>query len=303
MKQFKGALLLTLTALIWGTAFVAQSLGMDHLGPFTFNSVRNFIAALALLPLIFFFRRRQNPRRAPGAPSDYRKVLWTGGVLCGAALAVASSLQQIGIQFTTVGKAGFLTALYIVIVPVLGLFLRKHVSMPVWISVAIAAVGTYLLSIKEDFTIGTGDLFVILCAAAFSVHILLVDHFSPLVSGVELSCIQFLTAGVLCAATSFIAEEPRLSDILMSLGPILYTGLLSSGVGYTLQIIGQRDTPPAVASLIMSLESVFAALSGWLVLRQGMSPREAFGCALVFAAVILAQIPFPERKAKENSRA
>ena len=296
MKQFRGALLLTLTALIWGTAFVAQSLGMDHLGPFTFNGVRNFVAALALLPVILFLRRRKSPVAQPGAAGNYRKTLWLGGVLCGVALAVASSLQQIGIQFTTAGKAGFLTALYIVVVPLLGLFFKKRVGLNIWISVVIAAVGTYLLSIKENFTIGTGDLFVILCAVAFSVHILLIDRFSPLVSGVELSCVQFLTCGVLCTVAAFIMEQPNWNDILLSLGPILYTGLMSSGVGYTLQIIGQKDTPPAVASLIMSLESVFAALSGWLILGESMSPKEAFGCVLVFAAVILAQWVRPTAK-------
>lgn len=302
MKQFRGALLLTLTALIWGTAFVAQSLGMDHLGPFTFNGVRNFVAALALLPIIFFLRRRQQrPTEQTADPVKSRKTLWLGGVLCGVALAVASSLQQIGIQFTTAGKAGFLTALYIVVVPLLGLFFKKRVGLNIWISVAIAAVGTYLLSIKENFTIGTGDLFVILCAVAFSVHILLIDRFSPLVSGVELSCVQFLTCGVLCTAAAFIMEQPNWNDILLSLGPILYTGLMSSGVGYTLQIIGQKDTPPAVASLIMSLESVFAALSGWLILGESMTPKEAVGCVLVFTAVILAQ--WRQRAASESRAA
>ena len=297
MKQFRGALLLTLTALIWGTAFVAQSLGMDHLGPFTFNGVRNFIAALALLPVILFLRRRERPAETDN-PVKSRRTLWIGGVLCGTALAVASSLQQIGIQYTTAGKAGFLTALYIVVVPLLGLFFKKRVGLNIWISVGIAAVGTYLLSIKENFTIGTGDLFVILCAVAFSVHILLIDHFSPLVSGVELSCVQFLTCGVLCTAAAFITEQPNWNDIVLSLGPILYTGLMSSGVGYTLQIIGQKDTPPAVASLIMSLESVFAALSGWLILGESMTPKEAVGCVLVFAAVILAQ--WRQRAASES---
>lgn len=302
MKQFRGALLLTLTALIWGTAFVAQSLGMDHLGPFTFNGVRNFVAALALLPIIFFLRRRQQrPTEQTADPAKSRKTLWLGGVLCGVALAVASSLQQIGIQFTTAGKAGFLTALYIVVVPLLGLFFKKRVGLNIWISVVIAAVGTYLLSIKENFTIGTGDLFVILCAVAFSVHILLIDRFSPLVSGVELSCVQFLTCGVLCTVAAFIMEQPNWNDILLSLGPILYTGLMSSGVGYTLQIIGQKDTPPAVASLIMSLESVFAALSGWLILGESMTPKEAVGCVLVFAAVILAQ--WRQRAASESRAA
>ena len=292
LKQFRGALLLTLTALIWGTAFVAQSLGMDYLGPFTFNGVRNFVAAVGLLPVIAFLRRRQGKAEARGAAANGRKTLWVGGVLCGLALGVASSLQQIGIQFTTVGKAGFLTALYIVIVPLLGLLLKKRVALPVWVSVVIAAAGTYLLSIQEDFTIAAGDLFVILCAVCFSVHILLVDRFSPSVNGVELSCIQFLVVGVFSTIVAFLVETPNVQDILRSWGPILYTGLISSGVGYTLQILGQKDTPPAVASLIMSLESVFAALSGWLLLGQGMTGREAVGCALVFAAVVLAQIPF-----------
>ncbi len=302
LKQFRGALLLTLTALIWGTAFVAQSLGMDYLGPFTFNGVRNFVAAVGLLPVIAFLRRRQGKAEARGAAGNSRKTLWVGGVLCGLALGVASSLQQIGIQFTTVGKAGFLTALYIVIVPLLGLLLKKRVALPVWVSVVIAAAGTYLLSIQEDFTIAAGDLFVILCGVCFSVHILLVDRFSPSVNGVELSCIQFLVAGVFSTIVAFLVETPNVQDILRSWGPILYTGLISSGVGYTLQILGQKDTPPAVASLIMSLESVFAALSGWLLLGQGMTGREAVGCALVFAAVVLAQIPFDALRGRSAAK-
>lgn len=302
LKQFRGALLLTLTALIWGTAFVAQSLGMDYLGPFTFNGVRNFVAAVGLLPVIAFLRRRQGKAEARGAAANSRKTFWVGGVLCGLALGVASSLQQIGIQFTTVGKAGFLTALYIVIVPLLGLLLKKRVALPVWVSVVIAAAGTYLLSIQEDFTIAAGDLFVILCAVCFSVHILLVDRFSPSVNGVELSCIQFLVAGVFSTIVAFLVETPNVQDILRSWGPILYTGLISSGVGYTLQILGQKDTPPAVASLIMSLESVFAALSGWLLLGQGMTGREAVGCALVFAAVVLAQIPFDALRGRSAAK-
>ncbi len=302
MKQLRGALLLMLAALIWGTGFVAQSIGMDHIGPFTFNSVRNFIASLALTPVILFLRHRQDPAKAPGAAKHYRKVLWIGGILCGVALSVASSLQQIGIQYTSVGKAGFLTALYIVIVPIFGLFLKKRVPISVWISVVIAAVGTYMLSIKEDFTIGTGDLYVILCAFVFSVHILLVDRFSPQVSGVELSSIQFLTVGVLSGIAALFAEKPDIHSILISMGPVLYTALLSSGVAYTLQIIGQKDTPPAIASLVMSLESVFAALSGWIVLKQNLAGRELWGCVLVFTAVLLAQIPFDVLKEKFLSK-
>ena len=276
MKQFRGALLLTITALIWGTAFVAQSLGMDHLGPFAFNGVRNFIAALALLPVLLFMQRKAPKKtQTDEERKQSRKTLWVGGVLCGSALAVASNLQQFGISFTTVGKAGFLTALYIVIVPILGLFLKKRVPATVWVSVVIAAAGTYLLSVQEGFTIAPGDLLVILCALGFSVHILL------------------------CTAAALFTETFTLADILKSAGPLLFTGLMSSGVGYTLQILGQKDTPPAVASLIMSLESVFAALSGWLVLGQSMNGRELLGCVLVFAAVILAQIPLEALKNKK----
>lgn len=294
MNKFRGALMLTVTAMIWGAAFVAQSMGMDYLGPFTFNSVRTLLAAVALVPAVVFSRRLRRPAvpEAAEAKRAYRKTLLTGGVLCGLALGAASSLQQVGIRFTTVGKAGFLTALYIVIVPLLGLFLKKRVALPVWIGVGTAAFGTYLLSVKEGFSIGTGDLLVLLCAVGFSVHILLIDRFSPRVNGLELSCVQFFTAGFLTLVIAFCVETPRLSDILRSWGPLLYTGLVSSGIGYTLQVLGQRDTPPVVASLIMSLESVFAALSGWLILGQGMTGREAAGCALVFLAVLLAQVPF-----------
>ena len=275
-------MLLTITALIWGTAFVAQSLGMDHLGPFAFNGVRNFIAALALLPVLLFMQRKAPKKtQTDEERKQSRKTLWVGGVLCGSALAVASNLQQFGISFTTVGKAGFLTALYIVIVPILGLFLKKRVPATVWVSVVIAA---------------PGDLLVILCALGFSVHILIIDHFSPMVNGVALSCVQFFVCGILCTAAALFTETFTLADILKSAGPLLFTGLMSSGVGYTLQILGQKDTPPAVASLIMSLESVFAALSGWLVLGQSMNGRELLGCVLVFAAVILAQIPLEALK-------
>ena len=295
----KNACMLFLTAFIWGTAFVAQSVGMDYLGPFGFNGIRSLIGGVALLPCIYILGKI-NKRTAGEEGST--KTLIAGGLCCGLALFAASSMQQIGIQFTTVGKAGFLTALYIVIVPLLGLLLKKRVALPVWVSVVIAAAGTYLLSIQEDFTIAAGDLFVILCAVCFSVHILLVDRFSPSVNGVELSCIQFLVAGVFSTIVAFLVETPNVQDILRSWGPILYTGLISSGVGYTLQILGQKDTPPAVASLIMSLESVFAALSGWLLLGQGMTGREAVGCALVFAAVVLAQIPFDALRGRSAAK-
>jgi len=268
-------------------AFVAQSVGSEHVGPFTFLASRSLIAGVALLPLIAA-RRRTSP--APKTPAD-KKNLWLGGLLCGCALTVASAFQQIGIAQTTVGKAGFITALYIVIVPLFGLFLKKRIPLAVWLGVALAAVGMYLLCITEGFSISRGDFFVLLCAACYSVHILVIDHFSPRVDGVRMACIQFFTCGILSGIVMLIAEKPT-ADVLMAAWlPILYAGLLSSGVGYTLQIVAQKNVPPTIASLLMSLESVFSVLAGWVLLGQSLSPRELLGCVLVFFAILLAQLP------------
>ena len=217
---------------------------------------------------------------------------------------MASSFQQIGIGYTTVGKAGFITALYIIIVPILGIFLKKKVPLAVWLSVFIAAVGMYLLCITEKFTIGMGDLLMLACAFCFSAHILVIDHFSPHVDGVRMSCIQFFTCSLLSAVAMFLFEKPNLPDILSAWLPILYAGVLSSGVGYTLQIIAQKNTNPTVASLLMSLESVFAVLAGWVLLGQKLSLRELLGCVLVFAAILLAQLApnlFQGKKAKAEA--
>ena len=299
MKQFRGALLLTITALIWGTAFVAQSLGMDHLGPFAFNGVRNFIAALALLPVLLFMQRKapKKRRRTKRGSRAARPCGWAARcaarhlpwpLICSSS---ASALRQW--QGRIFDGALHRDCADTRFVP------QKRVPATVWVSVVIAAAGTYLLSVQEGFTIAPGDLLVILCALGFSVHILIIDRFSPMVNGVALSCVQFIVCGILCTAAALFTETFTLADILKSAGPLLFTGLMSSGVGYTLQILGQKDTPPAVASLIMSLESVFAALSGWLVLGQSMNGRELLGCVLVFAAVILAQIPLETLKKKK----
>jgi len=297
MKQFRGALLLTITALIWGTAFVAQSLGMDHLGPFAFNGVRNFIAALALLPVLLFMQRKAPKKtQTDEERKQSRKTLWVGGVLCGSALAVASNLQQFGISFTTVGKAGFLTALYIVIVPILGLFLKKRVPATVWVSVVIAAAGTYLLSVQEGFTIAPGDLLVILCALGFSVHILVIDHFTATCDGVKLSCLQFLFAGTWSTILALFFDTISLQVLLDCIWPLLYVGVFSCGVGYTLQILAQKGSNPTVVTILLSLESVFAVIAGAVVLHQQMTAREYLGCVLMFAAVVLAQIPMPQKK-------
>lgn len=287
-QQRKSSCMLALAALIWGVAFVAQSVGMDYVGPFTFNAVRNFIGSLVLIPCILFFDRRRAD--AGETQPQNPKTLLTGGILCGIALAAGSSLQQIGIQYTTVGKAGFITALYIIIVPLLGIFLRKRIGLFVWIAVALAVGGMYLLCMTETSGISRGDLFVLAGSFAFSLHILIIDHFSPLVDGVRLSCIQFFVCGLICSVPMFALEQPTMHAILSAWAPILYAGVLSCGVAYTLQVVGQKGCDPTVASLILSLESVFSALAGWLLLHQVLSFREVAGCILVFAAIILAQI-------------
>ena len=289
-SKLKNDGLLVLTALIWGSSFVAQRVGMDHLGPFTFNSIRCLMGALVLVPLIIYRKKKLSKSDVEVVKED-KKALITGGILCGIAMAVASSLQQFGLVYTTAGKAGFITALYILIVPILGLFIGKKVGKKVWIGVAFAVVGMYLLCINEGFSISKGDTLVILCAVAFSIHILLIDHFSPKVDGVKLSCIQFAICGVLCAFPMFANEAPKMANIMAAMVPLLYAGVLSCGVAYTLQIIAQKNTDPTVASLILSLESVFAVLASWIVIHEALSIREVIGCVLMFVAIILAQLP------------
>ena len=290
-SQWRGAFFLMLAALIWGTAFVAQSVGMDYIGPCTFNAVRSYIGGLVLLPLIFWNRRLQAGKPQEADLARGRKLLLGGGALCGLLLGAGSLLQQAGIQFTTAGKAGFLTALYIVIVPVLGIFLGRRPGLKVWIGVELAVAGMYFLCITDGFSISKGDFLVLLCAIVFSVHILVIDYFAPKVDGVCLSCIQFFVCGILCAVPMLVQEQPQIGEILAAWMPLAYAGVLSCGVAYTLQVIAQKNTDPTVASLILSLESVFSVLAGWVILGERLSGRELFGCALVFAAVLLAQVP------------
>lgn len=290
--NIRGSLMLLAAALIWGTAFVAQSEGMNYVEPFTYNAVRTLIGGVVLIPVILGFRKAGigQKQRAPA------KVTVTGGVVCGLVLFAASSLQQCGISMTTAGKAGFITALYIVLVPLGELFLGRRPPGHIWLCIAGAAAGFWLLCIREGFSINRGDLLVLCCAVFFAVHIIVIDHFNgQAADAVLMSCIQFFTAGILMSAVMFITEKPEISAIWSAKGTILYTGVLSSGVAYTLQILGQRRTPPAAATLLMSLESVFAALSGWLILHETLTARELTGCALVFAAVILAQLRIPTR--------
>lgn len=284
----KNNILLVLTALIWGCAFVAQSVGMDYVGPFTFNMARFLIGAIVLLPVIWFMDRQRKTGAEKGAG---QKTLIVGGICCGIALAVASTLQQWGILFTTVGKAGFITAMYIVIVPLLGIFIGKKVRPLIIGCVAIAVVGFYFLCMTESLRLGLGDFLVLLCAIAFSIHILVIDHFSPKVDGVKMSAIQFLTAAIISAVPTLLWEQPVFTEILQAWQPVLYAGVMSCGVAYTLQIIAQKNADPTVASLLLSLESVFSVLAGWVLLGQELSLKELFGCVLIFCAIILAQLP------------
>ncbi len=306
--------LLMLAALIWGSAFVAQSVGMDYLEPFSFNCVRSFMGSLVLLPVIWFMDRQKRKSKSAGlesAPAEgiqavqpaaestkvkNNKALLMGGLCCGVILTLSTSLQQIGIKYTSAGKAGFITALYILIVPLLGMLLGKKVGIRTWIGVALAVVGMYLLCIKEGFSISYGDFMVLLCALVFSLHILAVDYFSPRVDGIRLSCIQFFVCGCISAFPMLLWEQPEISQIIQAWQPLVYAGVLSSGVAYTLQIVTQKHLNPTVASLLMSLESVFAVLTGWLVLNERLSPKELLGCVLVFTAIILAQLPQKQKK-------
>ena len=294
--KIKSLILLFLTAVIWGIAFVAQSVGMEYVKPFTFNGVRCLLGGVVLLPVIYVFSKKKTTEEKK---TEDKNALWLGGTLCGLCLCAASCFQQIGLQYTTAGKAGFLTALYIVLVPMIGIFFKKKCSPFVLGSIVLATVGLYLLSIKEGFYIETGDIYVIICALIFSIHILVIDHFSPKCDGVKLSCVQFFVSGVIATIIALIIEKPEFTQIMAAWLPIAYAGILSCGVAYTLQIIGQKGINPTVASLVLSLESVVSVLAGWLLLNQSLSARELVGCVIMFTAIILAQLNFEPRGNKE----
>lgn len=295
-QQIKSSLILLLTATIWGVAFVAQSVGVEYIGPFTFNAIRCVLGGLVLIPVILVLKKKKETG-AENQEKEDKKTLWMGGIACGVILCIASNLQQFGIMEASVGKSGFFTALYIVMIPVIGIFIGKRPEIKLWFCVALAVVGMYLLCMKDgSFTIERADIMLLLCALAFSFHILVVDYFSPKVDGVKMSCIQFFVCGVLSAVGMLFTETPDISNIQAAWLPLLYAGLLSCGVGYTLQIVGQKGINPVIASLIMSLESVISALAGWVILGQVLSPKEILGCVLMFVAIIITQIPIGNKK-------
>ena len=280
-----------LAALIWGTAFVAQSVGAEYVPALAFNAARSIIAFVFLLILCLILRQVRRSRGKPATSTRSRKDLLTGGFCCGTALALASFFQQKGLETTSSGKAGFITALYIVLVPIFGIFLKERVPKAVWFSVVLAVAGLYCLCVTESFTISSGDICVVLCAFVFTCQILLVDHFVTVVDGIELSCCQFFFVTLFSLAGSLAFEQPTLEGFGIAAGAILYAGFFSSGVAYTLQILAQKGSNPTVISLLLSLESVFATISSAIILGDRLSGKEYFGCALMLAAVVLAQLP------------
>lgn len=285
-----GGIMLIIATLIWGTSLVAQRLATGHIGPFTFNAVRFLIGALALLPFILITDYHKNRLQTSDNRFETKDILQIkGGLICGCILFATASLQQIGIIYTTVGKAGFITALYVVIVPVLGLFFGRHIHLQILGCIFLATFGMYLLCINEKFTLGFGDTLVLICAFSTAVHILTIDYLSSKVDCVKLSCLQFFVCGILSSIAAFIFEKPELQSLMNASGPIIYTGILSCGVAYTLQALGQKYVSPVAASLILSLESVFSVLSGWIMLGETLSIREILGCIMMFTAIIVSQ--------------
>ncbi len=286
-KALRGSLLLLLGAVIWGAAFAAQRAGMDHVGPFTFSGVRMLLAGIVMIPASMLSRRKAGPVTA-----EVQKKQRRGGLICGLLLFFATSLQQIGLVYTSAGKAGFITALYVVLVPVAGwVFLRKQPGKMIWAGVGLAVIALYLLCVPaEGFQIEKGDALLLGCAVCFTGQILCVDHYAPQVDGLTLARDEFLITGALSMIIAVFTEEIRMDGILEAAFPIIYSGILSGAVGYSLQIIGQRDVNPTVASLVMCLEAVFAVLTGAILLGERMTGREIAGCVLMFCAVILAQL-------------
>ncbi len=299
-KKLTGNLFLLMTALIWGMAFVAQRVGMDYVGPLTFTAIRFWLGAAVLLPILFVMNRKQaralkdDEDTVPPTPDEIaksRRSLLVAGGVCGTVLFFASILQQFGLVFTTAGKTGFITALYIVLVPVFGLFLKHRPGILCWIGVAFGTVGLYFLTITESFTIARGDFIVLIGAFFWAAHVLSIDHFNPYVDGIKLAATQFAVCAAWSTVGMLIFERPSIVSILSGAVPILYAGILSCGGGFTFQILGQRHTSPTVASLILSMEAVFGAIFGFLLLTEIMSSRELVGCILMFIAVIVSQLP------------
>lgn len=306
-QELRGSSLLLLASLIWGLSYIAQSKCSESMGAFTFNGVRSFLAGFFLIAVIYVFRYRK--KKVPQRGIKNFKINLIAGVLCGIVITAACVFQQWGIERTTVGKAGFITALYIIFVPMAGVFLKKKVSGIVWIGAFMATIGMYLLCVTEDFSVNMGDILVFICSLFFTIHILIIDSFAENIDGIVVSCIQFFVCGIICNTIAFFLEKPNLNQILESGIAILYSGILSCGVGYTLQIVGQKEVNPTIAALILSLESAVAAVTGYwayklgfLKMDQTLSEKQIIGCIIVFAAVILVQLPIAKILPKKNKK-
>lgn len=316
-KTLQGMLFLFIATWAWGVAFVAQSVGTGYMNAFAFNCIRNFIGAAVLVPVIIFRERKSlsdsnSPRQKLMETNDFSKIqeaprqnkrfippLLLGGIVCGTALCISANFQQLGIEYSTVGKSAFITTLYIVFVPILGIFLKKKVPFGTWIGVILSLIGLYLLCMKNEvFFIGQGDIYLLLCAFCYSIQILLVDYFVQKTDPIKLSALEFLFCGIFSGIGMLFTEIPSWSNIIGSAIPLLYAGAVSTGIGFTLQVVGQKHVPASIASLIMSLESVIAALAGWVLLHEILSRKELFGCGLVFVAIIITQLPLEKIKYK-----
>lgn len=297
-KETRGAALLTLTSILWGVAFIFQRTGMDHIGPFAFNFFRCLLSTSFLLLVSGFFRYKnaEHYRTANFKPKLVTKNLLVGGTLAGLALFMGMSLQQVGMMSTTASKAGFITTMYIVLVPLMGVFYGKRPTPKIGLCVLIAAIGLYLISIKQGFVIEKGDFFVFLSAISFSFQIVVVDIFAPRVDAIKLNMTQFITCGILSLIVVLLKETVTVEAVRSAGIALLYTGIASSGIGFTLQVVGQKHLPPTIASLIMSTESIFSLIAGMLVLGESMMARELFGCLVMVVAVVLAQVDLPKRK-------
>lgn len=299
-RKLRANLMLLLTALIWGVSFVAQDVAMESMQPFTFNGSRLLLAGLALMACVPLLRQRVRKQEQEENSRKGSRMLLVGGLSCGLMLFFASNLQQFGIDQTSAGKAGFVTALYIVLVPLAGLFAKKRLRLHIWLGVAFCTVGLFLLCVTGALTISSGDLYLFLCALCFTGHILLIDHFSPHVDCVKMSGIQFLVSGLLSLGCMALWEQPTWAGLWRGIGPILFCGILSGAIGYTLQMLAQRDTDPTIASLLMCLESVFAVLAGWVMLGDLLSPRELLGCGAMLTGIVLAQWPVKKAACAES---
>ena len=299
LKQYRGELMLSLCAVIWGTALVPQKLGTLYLGPFSFGAARFLTGAVIFFPLSLILKRVGHEGRNP----FLRKDLVIGGGLCGIAMFLGAYFQQLGLADTTVGKTGFITAMYIVIIPLIGLFFHRKTELMTWVSIALAAVGLYFLCMSEHFSVSKGDFYVFIGSLFWAIQITLVDTYSKKTNSLELVPVEFLVAGVLSLFCAFQMESPNLQSLTASIGPILYTGIMVVGVAYTLQALGQKTVSPAIAGLIFSTESLFGVISGALLFQEAMSPREIFGCVLMFSALVLSQIKLPSIRKSEEEKA